>query len=382
MVSEEEFALLPADGAATTFSLRDIKDVVEDDYKVVLPLYSGDTMVLFHLGYRFEDFLRTIRRFHNELKLKDMLMEETLIQAGLEALVVTSHVPAEGYESEVRLYQTALVFLPQRGCPVRIPYGDIDTVQEADWALEITTELGDVFRFTQMGSHLDLLKRTLAGCMNDLTGRAQALCRELVPSLGPSGVHVAARLMKEGRAARRCDLEAVSPELWEELENRLDQAGAGEEYRFLRDLSRSDRLSIGFKRALISGLEEDYLWFLAPTCARSGDSIADAIAMEATATASGGRATYLFRTQRGGEDLDKSLRLINRCMLDINFRREPIYLPETSLQKPQYARYRSSVELLPSLRILREAFIGRVPHVSQEQWKRGVLQLLAQEVGR
>ncbi|HHY12060.1 MAG TPA: hypothetical protein GX529_05455, partial [Firmicutes bacterium] len=123
VVSETEFALLPVAGSAITLCLRDIKHIVQGDYKIVLSLYSGDSIILSHLGYRFEDFLRTIRRFHNELRLKDMLMEETLIQAGLEATVAKSQAPAEGHESEVRLYQTALVIIPQQGRPARIPYG-------------------------------------------------------------------------------------------------------------------------------------------------------------------------------------------------------------------------------------------------------------------
>jgi hypothetical protein len=63
-------------------------------------------------------------------------------------------------------------------------------------------------------------------------------------------------------------------------------------------------------------------------------------------------------------------------MIDINFRREPIYLTDDALGDPKYARYRFAVLKLPSLRTLRDLFIGRVIHSSIEQWKQDVTELL------
>ena len=63
-------------------------------------------------------------------------------------------------------------------------------------------------------------------------------------------------------------------------------------------------------------------------------------------------------------------------MMDINFRREPIYLPDERLEEPRYFRYKFAVQKLPSLQILRNSFIGRVIHISEEQWKRDVMDLL------
>jgi len=70
------------------------------------------------------------------------------------------------------------------------------------------------------------------------------------------------------------------------------------------------------------------------------------------------------------------LETINRCMLEINFRREPIYLPDESLKEPRYARYRHAVNRMPSLRTLRRLFIGRVSHRTPEQWREDVTDLL------
>jgi len=63
-------------------------------------------------------------------------------------------------------------------------------------------------------------------------------------------------------------------------------------------------------------------------------------------------------------------------MLDINFRREPIYLPEDRFDENDYIKYRIALRKVPSLKLLRDLFIGRVIHASPQQWKNDVLELL------
>jgi hypothetical protein len=72
---------------------------------------------------------------------------------------------------------------------------------------------------------------------------------------------------------------------------------------------------------------------------------------------------------------------MNRGMLAINFRREPIYLPDERLEEPQYQKYSFAVAKIPALRELRQLFIGRVIHSSPEQWKKHVMDLLRFNVG-
>jgi hypothetical protein len=63
-------------------------------------------------------------------------------------------------------------------------------------------------------------------------------------------------------------------------------------------------------------------------------------------------------------------------MLDINFRREPIYLPEERLDETDYVKYKIASQRIPSLQTLRNLYIGRVMHASPEQWKNDVMELL------
>jgi hypothetical protein len=76
------------------------------------------------------------------------------------------------------------------------------------------------------------------------------------------------------------------------------------------------------------------------------------------------------------EETDKLIRRINRCMLDINFRREPIYLPDERLEEADHIKYKIALQRIPSLQLLRAMYIGRVIHSSPEQWKSDVIELL------
>jgi len=63
-------------------------------------------------------------------------------------------------------------------------------------------------------------------------------------------------------------------------------------------------------------------------------------------------------------------------MVDINFRREPVYLSDDKLLEPKYQHYFYAVKRMPSLKLLRSLFIGRVIHSSPEQWTEDVNALL------
>lgn len=86
-----------------------------------------------------------------------------------------------------------------------------------------------------------------------------------------------------------------------------------------------------------------------------------------------GRATYFFRA---GPPLEAAVARLTRGLALINFRREPIYLSQTSLdQTPRYQRYAIGARKLPDLRALRAAYLGRANHSSPENWLAQVVSL-------
>lgn len=390
-LEEENMSILTRFGEPLFFSLRDILEISEGDYKIYLTLSSNEKLTLFNLGYKYEDFLRVLSRLRNEILLKDMLMHETLRKSGVAAeFVCFDEMGNEKQKGkcEPRLYETAVVVIPEKGELVRIPYSDILEIKDVDFTLTITTEFEEKFVFSKMGKQFDSFTKTLSDLINELSLKVQSSLKELLPKADPSVIRRAARFMKEGKAARRNDLGSISPELWTELEKKLEVAGIKEEYDFLKSLAQKEKMCIGLKRGLLGDLTGEYIWFLIPIYSTNPKEPGNAVAMEAISGEGGGKATYFFRIvsrkdyfnfkniEELHREVDNFIKRMNRCMLAINFRREPIYLPDERLKEPQYQKYQFAIQKIPALRELRQLFIGRVIHSSPEQWKQDVMDLL------
>lgn len=401
-LDENNISILPKFCKPLLFSLRDMLEITEENYKIYLTLTSKENLTIFNLGYKYEDFLRVLSRLRNEILLKDMLMQETLRKSGVEAEFI--YFDEDGNElqkgrCEPRLYETAIVIIPEKGELVRIPYSDILEIRDEDFNLAITTEFGEKFVFSKMGRQYDPFMKTLSDLMNELPLKVQSSLKELVPKADPSVIRKAARFIKEGRAARRSDIESISPELWEELEKKIELAGIKEKYNFLTSLGQNEKICIGLKRGILGDLTGEYIWFLIPIYSTNTEVPGNVMVMEAgditetaesTDRSTGGKATYCFRLVSRKDypnfkdidelhkEADGFIKKINRCMLAINFRREPIYLPDDKLKEPKYQKYQFAIQKIPALRELRQLFIGRVVHSSPEQWMEDVRYVEAQ----
>jgi hypothetical protein len=194
--------------------------------------------------------------------------------------------------------------------------------------------------------------------------------------------------MKEGRAAKKSDMASVLPELYSDLEKKLQTAGIQEEYAFLREKAWQEKICIGIKRGLMGELTGEIIWFLVPICAK-GRQEGNAIAIEAASIEKKtSNATYFFRiTGRAeyadlaaspsfGTIVDDFIKRLNRAMIAINFRREPIYLPYERLSEARFEKYKFSIARMPELRQLRDHFIGRVFHRDHLKWCSDVEELL------
>jgi hypothetical protein len=137
------------------------------------------------------------------------------------------------------------------------------------------------------------------------------------------------------------------------------------------------------------GPESVFCWFFIPMAlAADSKRHANIIAWEAgTGT---GRATYFFRIaapeqsatlndpSRGAAMVEGAIAGLTRGLSLVNFRREPVYLPDAALQEqPRYRRYAIGCRRLPALRELRAAYLGRAIHSSMDAWSTQVQTILA-----
>jgi len=385
-VDKEYLKLFPKIGNVLPFHLRDIVEVEAENYRIKLSMESGEEVVLSNLGYDFEDFLRVLTNMRSEVIIKDLLVDEVVRKTDIEMDFI--YCDENGFErakgaGKARLYETGLIIIPERGDVFRIPYSDILKVSESNYEVKISTELGEQLVLKRMGSEREPFAEALSSVLSELQNKAFSLTKAMFPTVDSMTLRRIANLMREGKAVSKSYVDAIDPKIWLEMERRIASVGLRETYAFLKELSRQDKIAIGFKR----GLMGEYIWYLIPIYGSKYKGYGNAVAMEASEDG-GGKATYFFRMvgrrdyleYESAEELDKVadqiIKKINRCMVDINFRREPIYLPDEKLEEQAYVKYRVAVRKVPSLKLLRSLYIGRVIHSSPEKWKKDVVDLL------
>ncbi|MGD0449905.1 MAG: hypothetical protein ABSA79_02475 [Candidatus Bathyarchaeia archaeon] len=403
-------------GEPMLFAYTDIVGISDYDYKVDLLLSSKEKLNLWGLGYQYEDFLFQLFKLRNELMLKYLLMEESLLQAGFQAKYTKLDPNGQTSQTgncEVRLYDNAILVLPQKNEPIRLPYCYITNVNKQDYKLTITNESLEKMDFTMLGQNFDPLAKALSDAINKMILRTQQNIKELIPEATPTVIYKLADLMKDGKAAKRKEIEQYSPDFWRRLTKKIDEAGITIEYEFLNSLAAKDQVCVGIKRGLMGDLTGTYIWMLFPLLNPGTNRLSNTIALEAFNTIDKTEenkdpetkeetnqtpdeeqkpaptgATYFFReigreeySQTKDEDLtqelDSFIKNINRSMIEINFRREPIYLTENQLDSMEYTQYRFAIAKIAALKTLREQFVGRVVHASQKQWQTDVTSLLA-----
>ena len=362
----------PKSGPPLTYSFRDIGDFTATDYKIDLTTFSGEKIAIGQLGYGYEDFLKNFARARNELILKDLLIYEKVQLAGIKGQYELLDGSRKG-EGEFRVYDTALVVIPEKEELVRVSLSEIEGIENRDYKLKVTAVSGSI-AFSMLGGNLDPLAKGISDAVNEIVSRIQLFIKNIAPQLDPAAVRDQARILREGRAVKKSEL---APALWDAIEKRVRATDLKDEYDFLMSLAQKDHVRTGIKRGLMGDVTGDYLWFLIPLKK-------DYIAMEAVNLTEdqpsgeegeeGGKATYFFKAGKGG--LEPALDMIARGLIAINFRREPIYLPDDKLYAPEYSKYRFSVIKLPELAELRRLFAGRVIHSSPEQWQADVTELL------
>lgn len=367
----------------------EILGIHDEDYVVDLYCASGESIKLTQLGYEYENFLLNLFKRRGELLLRYMLMDEKKIAYDIDThfLYVDEDGDQQKGDCEFRVYESAILVLPQKGEPIRVPLCYIENHSIADYVVTIASDSGERLVLSMIGEKTDYLMKSLVRALSEMVGRVKRLLIEAAPNIDQGKISEAAALLGDGRAASKQQIEAISPELWSLLEKRLKETGLGEEYTYLTRLSKQE-VWVGLKRGLMGERTGEYTWFMTPIYDPDPTRPGNAIALEAASDESAGRATYFFRMMSRpvynvGINLDdlimeaeKFVLKANRCMIEINFRREPIYLPVERLATPEYERYLYAANKLSSLKLLRERYIGRVAHVNQEQWMKDTGDLL------
>jgi hypothetical protein len=434
---KKESMILSASGfPALTVSLRDIISFTAADYSIFFTVVPSTFLKLYDLGFEYENFLKHFSDLRNDVLIKDLLMKEKLVKPDVEGEFEyrggDGSIKEKG-ECRVRSYETGLVLIPVLSQIKRFPFGLIDSFELKDYKLGVKLENQDRLVLSMLGDQIDPLTRELSKSFNTLISKTQDLINEISPEENAESVREMSFLLKDGKAARKSDVEKKSKKLWNCIEEKVKIEDVWEYYNFLKTNSDPEKTCVGIKKGLFGSSTGYYIWFLFPVYDGSSKNCANAVAMEAmtlittedaakngggsgtagnaspgegsgdgdspTGLETGGRATYFFRIidraqfaegyksgagKQSGKlndaidtEYNDFIKKINTCMLAINFRREPIYFTEEQLKDNKNISYRYAVAMIPELAWLRDNFIGRIIHKDIGEWQDDFKELIA-----
>jgi hypothetical protein len=430
----EILTLTPGSGAPLALDFGDIDLFLPGEYELALTLCTGKKIQLNQFGKTFQNLCHDLLEAYRKRLLQCLLLEDLEEITRFDGFVHLES-PARTFSSpaEVRLYKSNLAVLPTQATGLQWRLADIDAVNFDATTWAVTAESGDQrLAFTKLAKRTEEFCERLTTAREELAQHGAETVHGMFPFLSPDEFQEAALLMKEGRAASLARLRAIHPKTEQALTTTvvdtklkpyfdalLAHVPAGNYYAGFKLLSKKEdqadqaqqpsEAGKGVAEAHESGVEAPaesaaepeeesgaeeneqpiLHWFFLLLSAKPGTKFpGNLVAWEATSRS--GRATYFFRLvppEQASqlEDASKSPALVetaiqqlNRAIVLLNFRREPIYLPDDSLLfQPRFRRYAIACRKLPELVRLRSSFLGRAIHTSLEAWQIQFESLLA-----
>ena len=289
---------------------------------------------------------------------------------------------ANGAAAEVRIFKSNLAVLPQAGVAFQWRLAEVDSCAFDAVAYSIVLQSGgERLMLSKLAKKTDEAFGNLRQAIDTLHAQAAGALRELFPFLNSDALQRLQRAMPEGRSCAVSALAAIHPKLADALRARaVDESlnpyfdrllakcpgplFAG--FKFIRTMgdATSDSAGPEASEPAAGGEAPLFFWYFFPLAN-------NVVAWEATTGT--GRATYFFRADSA---VDTAIGRLTRGLALVNFRREPIYLPEASLeQQARFRRYAIGARKLADLRTLRAAYLGRAVHSSPENWLTQVLSI-------
>ncbi len=426
LMIEEEFLLLtPQSGAPLSCDLGDIDALLPGDYELTLKLYTGHSISLFYFAKTFQNLCHDLLEAFRKRQLQVLLLEDLEeIERFDGQASYKSATTSFSSKAEIRLYRSNLAILPETATGFSWRYSDIDSVEFDDATYTLGLLSGDDrLVLTKLAKRTRELTQRIRDAVAETAEAGGKIIRSVFPFLNPPQFQQMATLYREGHAVPVQSLCAIHSRSESALLAGCVDTGQKGYVDFLKELSLDGNYFAGFKRlrheeeledapedaevAAAAGdsnsalAEEDEKpdagddkeailhWFFFPLKAgKDLDRPANIVAWEATSRT--GRATYFFRlvaSEQAQVIKDKAtartaiadaVRQLNRAIVMLNFRREPIYLGDDALEtRERYHRYAIACRRIPELRRLRGSFQGRAIHTTFEAWQKQVDSILS-----
>ena len=349
-------------GVPFDVTYADIERVEDEAVKLTLVLRSGGALELTHMARLHDVLSAALMEKWTALNRKQALAQEKLIDSFEGRARRGNEPPAP---CGIGVYETAIVMDFPSGQVLRFPLVFSGRPREDDWAFTFDLP-GESWTLSHLGRESDRFRAAVESAMSVLETKALQWLNTLCPGIPPFKARGIAPKLLDGKAVAVGELRTLWPALAQAAVKELGDCGLGESWQAAVELGDAEAARVGAKTGLTGGRGE-YHWFFLPVV-RNDRAF---VLMEASAEGSG-RATYVFAVPGGPAAMEEAMDALNYALVMVNFRREPIYMTEEQMRKPENAHYLRSVERVPALAALRANYLGKVAHTSPEAWRRGV----------
>ncbi|MEN6320145.1 MAG: hypothetical protein ABFD82_15495 [Syntrophaceae bacterium] len=435
-IEDANLRLIPEKGQPLVLDLGDIDFFSPGDYQLSLKLYTGKTIVLNQFGKTFQNLCHDLLEAFRDRLVQCLLLEDLEEIERFEGFVqLDSTDYTFSSPAQFRLYKSNLAILPETATGLHWRLSDFDTIDfnEATYTLELHSGTERLI-LTKLAKRTREFIDRLRSAIDDLSDNSARILQTLFPFLSPDQFQLIAGLMREGHATAVSKLAAVHPKVvpvlmektvdsnfkpyFDNLQKRISiESDFFAGFKIIRPEgengvvgdgsggspdSKPDGSAMGEPEAApIAKSESDtgekeaeqeqvLHWFFFPLAKKPGEKMsANVVAWESTSHS--GRATYFFRIfpedaagklmdpAKAAGVIESTVQRLNRALVMLNFKREPIYLPDDSLDTQlRYRRYAIACRRIAVLRELRASYIGRAVHTSPEGWQKQVDAILAQ----
>ena len=390
-LAEEGLFVIPNKGKEFYLYYSDIERLKGIDNQIEVLVYDGFRYVFYYFGSYYEQFLHNLVSKRNYQMQKNLLMLDKDYQKEFEAsfeFTDSERRTIKDGKAKIILYRNSLVVTPQEEDFFNINYCDIEKIdfEPGKFSLNILLDLGEKLTLTMMGGRFEELKSDIERLIEEMYQRTAEMLKEYFPKgVSEWTILQLSRVLKQGKATKKSEIEEISPDLWGVLQ-RIIFKRPGEEssqepdeerkaaFDYLLSLAGPENTYIGIRESFTSSEEElkPIFWFLVAFPKEN------AIASEVTNEE--GHATYFFRIKEDGkpspDDVKRKVKEINRSMQALNFRRDVIRASDDEIKSDKFSRYRVALRKLPYLNRIRQDFIDRAIHTSEESWRKEVQKIL------
>jgi len=356
------------------------------DYTTVAKTDEGD-FVLSRMGNWAQPFYDSLCDAYNKAVLRSFFVtgNPVFTASGDYRLAVDGAVTNN--KAPIRLFADCIAALPPNCSARRIPLCFVNGIEKGDFSLTLKLNLGEEYTFSKLGYDTARFAEMIEKNIRTLYEKANAVVKEIDPTLSVMQASQAAKLVPQGAAAQMGQFAAVAPSLAAAIEDKITKTRAVYTYAAFKEVCDPAKIWVGFKKNDIRsdgkppgitqpGEEEakpdPYLfWMIAPSPDERFMAVEFAVRPGESA------ATFVYNT--GGNFL-RSAALLNRALEAITFKREVIPMTEEELRLPENVDYYMAAKRTASLQYIRKNFVGRVIHYNPEAWKSKLLEMWGSSV--